>query len=55
VTTICGAWDGMNHRLAGSLYNGMRFMMLEITCGILLVKEFQGKLLVMVWLVYILI
>jgi len=30
-------------------------IMLETTCGMLLVKEFQGKLLVMVWLVYALI
>ena len=27
----------------------------EITCGMLMIKEFQGKFLVMVWLVYVLI
>jgi len=27
----------------------------EITCGMLMMKEFQGKFLVMVWLVYVLI
>jgi len=30
-------------------------LMLEIACGMMLVKEFHGKLLVMVWLVYTLI
>jgi len=29
--------------------------MLEMACGMLCIKEFHGKLLVMVWLVYILI
>jgi len=29
--------------------------MLEMACGMLSVKEFHGKLLVMVWLVYTLI
>jgi len=37
---MCLAWDDNNY---------------EITSGMLMVKEFQGKFLVMVWLVYALI
>jgi len=47
---------GMKWNKNGSFVGGaLEIIMLEMACGMLCIKEFHGKLLVMVWLVYILI
>jgi len=53
VTLTCWEWDEI--WLDWLVGHWHEIIMLEMTCRRLLAKEFQGKLLVMVWLVYALI